>query len=151
MHGNAKLTPLGRRVLVDRIAGGRPVAHVAAELGVARQTAYRWWRRWSAEGEAGLLDRPCRPRHSPARTPRAVERRIERLRQGLKLGPVRIGDRLGLASSTVYRVLRRLGLHRLGWLDRPTGRVIRRYEHAAPGDLLHRDIKKLGRIPTGGG
>lgn len=151
MHGNAKLTPLGRRVLVARIASGRPVAHVAAELGVARQTAYRWWRRWCAEGDFGLLDRPCRPHRSPAQTHPAVERRIERLRRGLKLGPVRIGDRLGLASSTVYRVLRRLGLHRLAWLDRSTGRVVRRYEHAAPGDLLHMDIKKLGRIPAGGG
>ena len=151
MHGNAKLTPAGRRVLVGRIAAGRPVAHVAAEMGVARQTAYRWWRRWCAEGDGGLLDRPCRPRRSPARTRPAVERRIERLRRQLKLGPVRIGDRLGLPASTVYRVLRRLGLHRLAWLDRPTGRVIRRYEHAAPGDLLHMDIKKLGRIPTGGG
>ena len=151
MHGNAKLTPAGRRVLVGRIAAGRPVAHVAAEMGVARQTAYRWWRRWCAEGDGGLLDRPCRPRRSPARTCPAVERRIERLRRQLKLGPVRIGDRLGLPASTVYRVIRRLGLHRLAWLDRPTGRVIRRYEHAAPGDLLHMDIKKLGRIPTGGG
>ncbi len=60
MHGNAKLTPAGRRILLGRIAAGRPVAHVAAEMGVARQTAYRWWRRWSAEGAAGLLDRPCR-------------------------------------------------------------------------------------------
>ena len=59
VHGNAKLTPVGRRILLGRIAAGRPVAHVAAEMGVARQTAYRWWRRWSAEGAAGLLDRPC--------------------------------------------------------------------------------------------
>ena len=66
-------------------------------------------------------------------------------------GPVRIGYRLGLAASTVYRVLCRLGLQRLSWLDRPTGRVIRRYEHPHPGDLLHMDIKKLGRIPPGGG
>lgn len=151
MHGNAKLTPAGRRLLVDRIGSGRPVAHVAAEMGVARQTAYRWWRRFVTEGDAGLRDRTCRPRRSPTRTPRTVERRIERLRRQLKLGPVRIGGRLGLAASTVYRVLRRLGLHRLAWLDRPTGRVVRRYEHAAPGDLLHMDIKKLGRIPTGGG
>lgn len=151
LHRNAKLTPAGRRLLVDRIVSGRPVAHVAAEMGIARQTAYRWWRRFVAEGEAGLEDRSCRPRRSPRQTPRSVERRIEQLRRRLKLGPARIGYRLGLAASTVYRVLCRLGLHRLSWLDRPTGRVIRRYEHPRPGDLVHMDIKKLGRIPVGGG
>lgn len=151
LHPNAKLTPAGRRLLVQRIASGRPIAHVAAEMGVARQTAYRWWRRWLAEGEAGLGDRSCRPWRSPRRTPRTLERRIERLRRRLKLGPVRIAYRLGLAASTVYRVLGRLGLRRLSWLDRPTGRVIRRYEHADSGDLVHVDIKKLGRIPAGGG
>ena len=94
---------------------------------------------------------PARPHRSPRRTPARLERRIERLRRREKLGPARIGYRLGLATSTVYRVLCRLGLQRLSWLDRPTGRVIRRYEHARPGDLLHMDIKKLGRIPRGGG
>jgi transposase-like protein len=138
-------------VLVQRIAGGRPIAHVAREMGVARQTASRWWNRWLAEGRAGLLDRSSRPRRSPRRTPRSIERRVEQLRRRLKLGPVRIAARLGLVPSTVYRVLRRLDLHRLAWLDRPTGRVIRRYEHAHPGDLVHVDIKKLGRIPDGGG
>jgi transposase InsO family protein len=151
LHPNAKLTPAGRALLVQRIDSGRPVAHVAAEMGVSRQTAYRWWRRWSAEGAAGLLDRSCRPWHSPRRTSRRLERRIERLRRRLKLGPVRIAYQLGLASSTVYRVLCRVGLQRLRWLDRPTGRVVRRYEHAAPGNLVHVDIKKLGRIPAGGG
>ncbi len=151
MHPNAKLTPAGRALLVERIAAGRPVAHVAAEMGVSRQTAYRWWRRFLAEGAGGLIDRCCRPRRSPARTPRVVERRIERLRRRLKLGPVRIACRLGLAPSTVYRVLCRLGLQRLRWLDRPTGRVVRRYEHPHPGDLVHMDVKKLGRIPAGGG
>jgi transposase InsO family protein len=151
MHANAKLTPAGRRLLVQRIAAGRPIAHVAREMGVARQTASRWWHRWLAEGAAGLQDRSSRPHGSPRRTARPLERRIERFRRRLKLGPFRIATRLGLAPSTVYRVLRRLGLHRLSWLDRPTGRVIRRYEHAAPGDLVHVDIKKLGRIPTGGG
>lgn len=151
LHANAKLTPRGRRLLVGRIASGRPIAHVAAEMGVARQTASRWWRRWLAEGVAGLEDRSSRPRRSPRRLAIGRERAVERLRRREKLGPARIGARLGLPTSTVYRVLRRLGLHRLRWLDRPTGIVIRRYEHAAPGDLLHMDIKKLGRIPRGGG
>ena len=152
MHPNAKLTPGGRRILVERIAAGRPAAHVAAEMGVARKTAYKWWHRWLAEGDAGLQDRTSRPHRSPRRVPARVERRIERLRRRRKLGPERIGWRLGMAGSTVYRVLCRLGLNRLAWLDRPTGRVIRRlYEHPRPGDLLHMDVKKLGRIPPGGG
>ncbi len=151
MHSNAKLTPAGRRILVERIAGGRPAAHVAAEMGVARQTAYKWWRRWLAEGDAGLQDRSSRPRRSPTRVAPRLERRVERLRRREQLGPARIAWRLGMAPSTVYRVLRRLGLHRLAWLDRPTGSVIRRYEHPHPGDLVHMDIKKLGRIPEGGG
>jgi transposase InsO family protein len=151
LHRNAKLTPAGRLLLVQRIAVGRPVAHVAAEMGVSRQTAYRWWRRWRAEGEAGLLDRSCRPHRCPRRTPSSIERRVERLRRREKLGPVRIAGRLGLAPSTVYRVLCRLGLQQLRWLDRPTGRVIRRYEREHPGDLVHVDVKKLGRIPPGGG
>jgi transposase InsO family protein len=151
LHPNAKLTPAGRMLLVHRIGSGRPVAHVAAEMGVSRQTAYRWWRRFHAEGEAGLLDRSCRPHRSPRRTSRGTERRIERLRRRLKIGPVRLAGRLGLAPSTVYRVLCRLGLQQLRWLDRPTGRVIRRYEWERPGDLVHVDVKKLGRIPRGGG
>ena len=152
MHRNAKLTPAGRRILVERIQSGRPAAHVAAEMSVARKTAYKWWQRWLAEGEAGLQDRSSRPQRSPARVPARLERRIERLRRRRKLGPARIAWRLRMAPSTVYRVLCRLGLNRLSWLDRPTGRVIRRrYEHPRPGDLLHMDVKKLGRIPPGGG
>ena len=151
MHGTARLTPAGRRTLVMRIASGRPVAHVAAEMGVARQTGYKWWRRWLAEGDAGLFDRPSRPHRSPRRTPAGVVRRIERLRRREKLGPARIAYRLGMAASTVYRVLCRLQLQRLTWIDRPTGRTIRRFEHPHPGDLVHMDIKKLGRIPPGGG
>lgn len=154
MHRNARLTFLARRTLVERIAGGRAVAHVAAELGVSRQTAHKWWRRWLEEGEGGLEDRPSRPRRSPARVPARLERAIERLRRREKLGPARIGFRLGMHASTVHRVLCRRGLNRLAWLDRPSGQLIRRpqrYEHARPGDLLHIDVKKLGRMPAGGG
>ena len=85
------------------------------------QAAYRWWLRFLLEGDTGLEDRSSRPWRSPQRTSRRVERRVERLRRRLKLGPVRIADRLGLAPSTVYRVLRRLGLSRLVWLDRRRG------------------------------
>ena len=151
MHANARLTPEGRRILVERIASGRPPAHVAAEMGVSRTTAYRWWRRYQAEGVAGLVDRSSRPGRCPHRTPAHVEARIIELRRSRKLGPARIGLILEMPASTVHRVLVRHGLNRLAWMDRPSGRVIRRYEKRHPGELIHIDIKKLGRIPDGGG
>lgn len=151
MHGNARLTLHGRRTLIERIQSGRPVAHVAAEMGVSRATAYKWWARFRAEGWAGLWDRSSRPQRCPTRTPRVLERRVEALRRSRKLGPARIGWRLGMPASTVHRVLVRLGLNRLVWMDRPTGRVIRRIEHTRAGELVQVDVKKLGRIPPGGG
>ncbi len=128
-HPKAVLTPVGRLILVRRIAQGRPAAHVAAEMGVSRATAYKWWRRYVHEGEVGLHDRSSRPLRSPRRTPARVERQIEALRRRTKLGPVRIAVRLHLPASTVHRVLVRRHLNRLSWMDRPTGQVIRRYEH----------------------
>jgi transposase InsO family protein len=137
--------------MVLRIESGRPVAHVAAEMGISRPTAYKWWNRWSELGEVGLVDRSSRPCCCPHETAPAVVAQIEEMRRTLKLGPARIGYRLGVPPSTVHRVLVRLGLNRLSWMDRPTGRVIRRYERERPGELIHVDIKKLGRIPDGGG
>jgi transposase InsO family protein len=150
-HRNARLTVHGRRLLVERVSSGRPVAHVAAEMGVSRATAHKWVRRWRAEGEPGLQDRPSRPHTTPHRTPAATEADVCRLRRERKLGPARIGPVLGLPASTVHRILTRHGLHRLAFLDRPTGTVIRRYERDRPGELIHVDVKKLGRIPDGGG
>jgi transposase InsO family protein len=150
-HANARLTERGRLILCERIAAGRPVAHVAAEMGISRQTAYRWWRRYRAEGTAGLVDRPSSPHHRPTRTRRKIERKICSQRRRFKLGPARIGARLGVPASTVYAVLRRYGMHRLSWLDRPSGEPIRRYERERPGELVHMDIKKLGRLRRGGG
>ena len=150
-HANAPLTERGRLILCQRILAGRPVAHVAAEMGISRQTAYRWWNRYQEAGPAGLSDRSSRPRHSPRRTPASVERRIVGLRRRLKLGPARIAGRLGLACSTVHRVLVRHGLNRLDHLDRPTAEPIRCYERARPGELVHIDIKKLGALADGGG
>ena len=151
MHRNARLTVWGRQELCRRIATGRPVAHVADEMGVSRATAHKWWRRWLEQGEGGLVDRSSRPHRMPTRTPVPIERKIVHLRRRHKLGPARIGYRLDVAPSTVHRVLVRRNLNRLAWMDRPTGRVIRRYERASPGELVHVDIKKLGRIPSGGG
>ncbi|MGW6707344.1 IS481 family transposase [Streptomyces sp. NPDC054956] len=150
-HRNARLTVFGRRLLVERVVSGRPVAHVAAEMGISRATAHKWMRRWRAEGPAGLHDRSSRPRTTPHRTPADIEARVCDLRRARKLGPARIGPVLGLPASTVHRILTRHGLSRLAWLDRPTGAVIRRYERDRPGELVHIDVKKLGRIPDGGG
>jgi transposase InsO family protein len=145
------MTPRGRMIMVERIAAGRPVAHVAAEMGVSRKTADKWWRRWQREGEAGLEDRSSRPRRCPHQTPARLEARIVRLRQRRKLGPARIASIVGMPASTVHRVLCRHGMNRLAWMDRPTGTVIRRIHTDRPGELVHIDVKKLGRIPPGGG
>jgi len=151
VHRNAPMTPRGRMIMVERIASGRPIAHVAAEMGVARKTADKWWRRWLAEGEAGLEDRSSRPHRCPHQTAARVEQPIVQLRQRRKLGPARIGSIVGMPASTVHRVLCRHGLNRLAWMDRPTGHVIRRIHTERPGELVHIDVKKLGRIPPGGG
>ncbi|GGT56186.1 IS481 family transposase [Streptomyces kurssanovii] len=148
-HRNARLTVHGRRLLVDRVRSGRPVAHVAAEMGISRTTAHKWVRRFAAEGDSGLRDRSSRPGTTPHRTPTDTE--ACRLRQERKLGPARIGPILGLPASTVHRILTRHGLNRLCHLDRPTGQIIRRYERDRPGELVHVDVKKPGPIPDGGG
>jgi transposase InsO family protein len=130
------------------------VASVAAEFRVSRTTAYRWWRRFAEHpkaGQGGLVDRSSRPRRCHGQTSRRVEAQIVALRRRDKLGPARIAYRLGLNPATVHRVLIRHQLNRLDRLHAPTGRVIRRYEHPAPGDLIHVDVKKLGVIPPGGG
>ncbi len=150
-HRSARLTVHGRRLLVQRVQAGRPVAHVAAEMGVSRATAYKWVRRWRAEGEPGLCDRSSRPHTTPHRTAATVEAQVCELRTARKLGPARIGPIVGIPASTVHRILTRHGLNRLAFMDRPTGRIIRRYERDRPGELIHVDVKKLGRIPDGGG
>ncbi|RSN55728.1 IS481 family transposase, partial [Streptomyces sp. WAC 04229] len=90
-HRNARLTVHGRRLLIERVRSGRPVAHVAAEMGISRVTAHKWVRRWRSEGEQGLHDRSSRPLTTPHRTPAATETQVCRLRQDRKLGPARIG------------------------------------------------------------
>jgi transposase InsO family protein len=120
-------------------------------MGISRTTAYRWWDRWKAQGPAGLIDRSSAAHHHPHRTPVDQEAVVLELRRTRKLGPARIAPLAGLPASTVYRVLCRHGLNRLAWLDRPSGQLIRRYERAHPGELLHMDVKKLGRLRDGGG
>ena len=110
----------------------------------------KWLRRFREEGAAGLDDRRSAPRSHPRRTPPELERRICAVRRTQGFGPHRIQWALGVARSTVYAVLKRHGLHRLDRLHRVTREPVR-YEHAVAGDLLHLDVKKLGRIPEGGG
>lgn len=151
MHRRPRLNTYGRRLIIDRLESGRSATVVAEELGVSRATVYKWWHRFRVEGEDGLRDRCCRPLRSPTRLSAEAESTILELRRIEKLGPHRLASRLGQPRSTCYKVLRRHGLHRLDWMDRPTGKVVRRYEWEQPGQLVHVDIKKLGRIPSGGG
>lgn len=158
-HANARLTVHGRQLLVDRIlVAGRKPAHVAAELGVSRQCAYRWVRRYLDEGLAGLVDRSSRPHHCPRRTPSEVESAVVELRLSARRGQQFIGDKLGMSARTVSAILRRYQLPYLRECDPLTGEVIRaskatavRYERDHPGELIHMDVKKIGRIPHGGG
>lgn len=157
-HANARLTVHGRLVLVERVSAGRPVAHVAKELGVSRQCAHRWVRRFREEGATGLVDRSSRPHHTPSRTPAEAEERVIAARARLRCGPARISAATGVPVRTVSRVLTRHGVPRLAECDPLTGQRIRatrhttrRYEHSHAGDLLHLDVKKIGKIPPGGG
>lgn len=150
-HRRAKLTLLGRRLLVDRILiDGMAVAHVADMAGVSRQTAWKWLRRFEAEGEAGLEDRTSRPRRSPRALSGEQVEAILAARHAHRFGPHRLVPLTGVPRSTIGDVLRRHGLSRLADRDRPSGVPIR-YVREHPGELLHMDVKKLGRIPDGGG
>jgi transposase InsO family protein len=152
VHGNAPLSETGRlrlaRCVVD---DGWPLRRAAERFQVAVTTAARWAGRYRELGEAGMADRSSRPHRSPNRTPTRTERRIIKVRVIRRWGPARIAYLLGLNVSTVHRVLTRYKLAKLRWLDRPTGRVVRRMESARCGDLVHVDVKKLGKIPAGGG
>ncbi len=115
------------------------------------KTAAKWAARYRAEGPAGMFDRSSAPHRQPNRTPAPVVRKIVHLRWKHRLGPVQIADQVGLAPSTVHKVLVRNRINRLTHVDRATGEPIRRYEHDHPASLLHQDVKKLGNIPDGGG
>ncbi len=158
-HANARLNAHGRRLLVDRVRRqGWAVAHAAKAMGISRQCAHRWVARYDAEGEAGLADRSSRPHSSPRRTPAAVEAQVLAARASHRRGQDWLGPELGLPPRTVSRVLRRHHVPYLRHCDPLTGEVIRsskttavRYERERPGELVHVDVKKIGRIPDGGG
>jgi transposase InsO family protein len=157
-HGSVRTTFQGRLLIVQRHQAGWPQAHIAAAMGISRKCVKTWLDRFANEGEAGLGDRSSRPHSMPTRTAARVEAAIVQLRARERIGPDEIGHRLGVPARTVSRVLARHGMPRLAILDPITGEVIRaskttaiRYEHDHPGSLVHMDVKKLGRIPDGGG
>jgi len=151
-HANAALTPRARlrlaRLIVEH---GWSPARAAERYDVSWRTANKWADRYRDEGPAGMFDRSSAPHRQPNKTPAPVVRKIVHLRCKQRLGPVEIADRLDMPSSTVHAVLVRCRLNRLSHLDRATGEPIRRYEHDQPGDLIHVDVKKLGKVPDGGG
>lgn len=150
-HARAKLTVAGRSLLVERVLElGWTVTMAAEAQGCSAATGHKWLRRFRAEGPEGLQDRSSRPHRSPTRLSYAREQAILQRRWSRLEGPHQIAWALGEAPSTVHRVLRRLGASRLADIDRPT-RVVVRYERDRPGELVHIDIKKQGRIPAGGG
>ncbi|HEX7444387.1 MAG TPA: IS481 family transposase [Acidimicrobiales bacterium] len=158
-HRNARLTFHGRCLLVHRVRVlEMPVAHVAKAMGISRQCAHRWVARYDSEGEAGLVDRSSRPHRSPGRTSPEVEAQVLVARREHRRGPDWLGPELGVPARTVSRILRRHHVPRLAECDPLTGQVIRaskttavRYERDRPGELVHMDVKKIGRIPDGGG
>ena len=156
-HANAYLTPRGRLALAKLVVeDGWSLRRAAERFQCSADTARRWSNRYRAGGEDAMGDRSSRPRTCPHRTPTCTERRIVKLRFTRRWGPHRIAYHLHLAKSTVEAVLKRFKMPKLAHLDQATGLPVRRpaphrYEHEQPGDLIHIDIKKLGRIPDGGG
>jgi transposase InsO family protein len=149
-HANAKLTPAGRLTIIDLIEAGFSQAEVARRLCTSRGTIAKWWKRYREEGTAGLKDRSSRARHLPHALGQDVIDAICQLRRETGYGPHRIAYALRRPVSTVYGVLRRQGLSVLQHMER-TRRTVVRYERDRPGELIHLDVKKLGRIPDGGG
>jgi transposase InsO family protein len=147
IHKNARLTPLGREHLVRMVLGGEALSAAGEACGVSPRTACKWMRRWREEGAAGLQDRSSRPHRLRQPTRQVTIDRIEALRRQRWIGKA-IAAEVGVSPATVSRILRRLGLNRLAALE-PVAPP-RRYERDRPGDLIHLDIKKLGRIGSVG-
>ena len=143
IHKNARTTPVSRASIVQEAMAGRSLRAVASQFGVSAQTVGKWVRRYRQEGSAGLADRSCRPRRSPRATAKRRVARIVELRR-TRLTCRHIAHLCGVSPATVARVLRRAGLSRLSALD--PREPPRRYERQRPGELIHLDIKKLGRF-----
>lgn len=157
-HANARTNLFARRLIVERVGAGWPPAHVAEQLGISRSTVYKWLRRYAEGGDSALVDRSSRPHRMPQRTSDRVEQKVLNARRRRKRGAVVLAAELGLNPSTVGRILARHQVPALGAIDPITGEELRcsrrnpnRYEHPTPGAMVHIDVKKLGRIPAGGG
>ena len=155
-HPNARLTPRGRETLVSRIRSGVGVAEAARQMGVSRQTASKWLAR-ARRGEP-MSDRTSRPRRLARSTPPEAEERVLGARRSMLLAPLALAAATGVPARTCARIVARSGLPRLADVDRVTGEVRRRgpvtpvrYERERPGELVHVDVKKVARIPDGGG
>ncbi len=148
LHANAPLGPKGRAIMVKRVLEeGLSLTEAAEAAGVSERTAGKWVRRYRAEGEDGLVDRSSAPRRVPGRTPEERVEAIASLRRLRMTGP-EIAELLEMATSTVSAVLKRVGLGKLSRLEPPE--PVRRYERRRPGELIHIDVKKLGRIGAQG-
>ena len=147
IHKNARLTPLGREHVVRDVLSGQTPEAAARAAGVCPRTVRKWVARFKAEGVEGLKDRSSRPHHVRRPTPAAIVDQVEALRRQRWTGKQIAAD-LGISPATVSRILRRLGLNRITALE--PADPIRRYERQHPGELIHIDIKKLGRFKRSG-
>ena len=147
IHKNARLTPSGREHIVRQIGSGQTAKAIAEAAGVCPRTVRKWVDRYRREGLAGLADRSSRPHRLYRPTPAAVVEQVERLRRQRYTGK-QIAAALGISPATVSRILKRLGLNKISALE--PAAPIRRYERERPGELIHLDIKKLGRFARAG-
>lgn len=156
-HANARTTVHGRLLIVQRHQGGMPKSHIAKAMGISRKCVANWIKRYDTEGLEGLRERSSRPHHMPRRTSPELEAKVVSAREIHRRGQDWLGLELSMSARTVSRVLRRHQLPYLCDIDPMTGEPIKsaekamRYERERPGELVHMDVKKLGRIPPGGG
>ncbi|MGR3343993.1 MAG: IS481 family transposase [Paracoccaceae bacterium] len=143
IHRNARLTPIGREILISRFERGEHRADIACSMGTSVRTVYKWVKRFRDHGLTGLQDCSSRPARNPARTPGDIEARVVQLRRKRRIMD-RIAEETGVSRTTVGRILVRHGLNR--WRDLEPSEPVVRYERDRPGDLIHIDIKKLGRF-----